>query len=469
MAAADVVPFVDDDEDEEAQALYKGPSKSEDDDADTGKSQGTKGAYGPSGSGKSGGSSQMPSTVDAPASDDPDEQDLVAPKYTAPDRSALQAAQAKQSTDATAIDRNAPGVKPTWKDRLLGGLAGFMSQDAAGGASVTNRKYNQAVAQQKANLSADQTVVNTEQSKLEAEGQDFEHQLQANRGQVATANANSLTGERAAKAAKYDAAIDPKSIHQNDDGEWEGTTYGGKTVPASPPAGFNKPLPQPKTYEELVSASENPQYSDDQRAGFRRAAKTIQGTEVKKFQSTAPRQSDEELWIAAFKRDNGRAPNADELEQHSTRKSSAASGRTARSIDDKAATAYQAIEKQISDGDLDPNVPEDAAKIKKAKQNVEDQRHQDMTDIGVQHTRFVYDDANKGHNEGPSRQGPGSQQRQAATPPQQGGPGKAPRPGAPIDRAGIQHYLQMAGGDKAKARDLIKADNWTIPVSGKKG
>lgn len=479
MAAADVVPFVDDDEDEEANALYKGPAKSEDDDASTGTSQGKRGNFGPSGSGKgSDGSSKMPSTAGTAASDDPDEQMLVAPKYTAPDRSGLEAAQGKLTTDSTAIDRKAPGIAPTWKDRLLGGVAGFLSRDAAGGASVTNRKYNQAAAQQKQNIDADTTAVNTQQSKLEAQGQDFEHQLQANRAQVGTANANSLTGERAAKANKYDNAVDPNSIHQNDDGGWEGTTYGGTKQEVGAPkyAQFKMPTTLPGLY----AAQLDPKTPADVKAklpGMIRQMRSDNADQARN--SRNPPQEPEgkaeyEDWKAAFKRDNGRAPTADELTQHKSSVRASSTGKSQRSIDDAAATGYRKLQAQINSGELDPNDPDDAKKVQQAKQDIEDQRHQDMGDIGVKHTRFVYDDAIKGHNEGET---PRSAARQSSPTPSRGAPPanpansapRPPKPGAPIDRAGVQHYLQAAGGDKAKARQMILADKWTIPVGGKKG
>jgi hypothetical protein len=406
------VPFVDDEEDQDdpANDVYSGPQRSavdphaNDDDADTGdQPSGPAGKLGPSGSGKGDdGRSAMPGGS-ATVSADPDEQVLVAPKYTVPDRTALNAAQAKLTTDSTAINR--ADYKPKWYDRLLGGLAGGLSGDVEGGEQVTNRKLINAQKQQASNVAADTTAVQTEQGKVAASDQDFERQEQGLRGQVSAANANSLTGERAAKADKYDAAIDPNSIHEKDDGSWEGTTYGGKTVPTGQPKwSVAKPAPTPKTYEELKEAANDPQYTPVQRAGFAKSAKEIEGTEVRKFQATAPRPSAEELeytdWKAQFRKDNGRPPTAQELEAHrASTRSSAGTGKSQRSIDDAAAKAYKSLEGDITDG-----VVSDPKQIQKKKQDIEDQRHQDMLDIGqTNHTRFVYDDANKGHNEAPQQ------------------------------------------------------------------
>jgi hypothetical protein len=403
------VPFVLDEEDQDdpANDVYSGPQRdANDDDADTGaQPSGPAGKLGPSGSGKGDdGRSAMPGQS-ATVSADPDEQALVAPKYTAPDRTALNAATSKLTTDSAPI--KAADYKPKWYERLLGGVAGGLSHDAEGGSAVTNRRLIGAKNQQSANVAADTTAIQGEQGKIAASDQDFERSEQGLRGQVSAANANSLTGERQAKAEKYDAAIDPNSIHENKDGDWEGTTYGGKVVPTGQPRWATpKPAPTPKTYEELKEAANDPQYTPEQRAGFAKSAKEIEGTEVKKFQATAPRPSAEELeygdWKKAFQRDNGRAPTAQELEAHkASTRSAAGTGKSQRSIDDAAAKAYKSLEGDIADG-----VVSDPKQIQKKKQDIEDQRHQDMLDIGqTGHTRFVYDDANKGHNEAPQQAG----------------------------------------------------------------
>jgi hypothetical protein len=317
------VPFVADEEDQDdpANDLYSGPARGKDDDANdddanTGaQPHGASGKFGPSGSGKDDGSSAMPGPSTA-VSADADEQALVAPKYTAPDRTALNAAQSKLTSDSAAINR--AEYKPKWYDRLLGGVAGGLSGDVEGGQQVTNRRLIGAQKQQAANVAADTTALQAEQGKIAGQDQDFEHQLQGLHGQVAAANANSLTGERAAKAEKYDAAIDPQSIHQGDDGQWIGTTYGGKQVPtAQPKWAAPKPPPTPKTYEELVEASKDPQYKPEQQKAFSDAAKQIESKEVKKFSATAPRPSEGEVqygdWKKAFQQQNGRPPNSDEI------------------------------------------------------------------------------------------------------------------------------------------------------------
>lgn len=316
------VPFVSDEEDQDED--YRAPQQDEDD-AATGKSGGN---YGPSGGGKGDdGRSQMPTSTAASAN--PDEEMLVAPKYQAPDRTALNTARGKLTTDSAAVKQ--ADYKPKWWERLLGGVAGGLSQDAEGGAAVTNRRFNQAVGQQKRNVAADTEAVNTEQGKVDASGQDFERNLQAFGGQARAANANSLTGERAAKAAKYENALDPNSFKQGEDGTWTATSYGGKTSEVDAPKWARpKAPPTPKTYEELKEAANDPQYSTEQRAGFAKSAKEIEGSEVRKFSQTAPRASEGEIqyrdWRTSFQRDNGRPPNAQEINAYRRNESASGSG-----------------------------------------------------------------------------------------------------------------------------------------------
>lgn len=308
------VPFVADDEDQDDED--RRAQQQQDDET-----------FGPSGAKSGDGRSQMPSSVGVSADDD--EQMLVAPKYQAPDRTALESARGKLTADSTAIKQS--DYKPKWWERLLGGVAGGLSQDAEGGASVTNRRFNQAVDQQKRNVAADTEAVNAEQGRVNASGEDFERNLKSFGGQVRAQNANSLTGERAAKANKYDNAIDPNSIKQNDDGSWEGTSYGGvKQEVGAPKWAQKKAPPTPKTYEELVSASHDPQYTPEQQKAYGQSAKEIQGTEVRKFSQNAPRASEGEIqygdWKKAFQRDNGRPPSSQEIAEYKRRTSGANDG-----------------------------------------------------------------------------------------------------------------------------------------------
>lgn len=129
------------------------------------------------------------------------------------------------------------GNQPRWYERLGAGLsAGAVmygthnaEEAARAGAAFTDRRMNNALRPIDANIAADQQQIGQNQSDFENKRQSYEDALKG-------IQAQGLLGEREAKAQKYENAIDPKSLRQDEDGKWIGTTYGGEQVDAGAPS-----------------------------------------------------------------------------------------------------------------------------------------------------------------------------------------------------------------------------------------
>jgi hypothetical protein len=311
---ASAVPYTSDEEDD---ALYAGPSREDAATSDRNTSQ-SKDQFGPSGSAKSGDRSAMP--VYKSVSADPEEQRLMAPAAPTIDRTGLQAAQSKLTTDEKPISRDDPNYKPKWYERLLGGVAAGLSQNVANGTAIVNRRYNQAVEQQGKQVAQDKDIVGTEQSRVDEQGADFENSIKGFNAQREAVNTNSLVGERAAKADKYDNAIDPQSIHQNDDGSWVGKTYGGKEQETTAPRWAQpKPYVFPKTLPEMYAAIADPKTPQEAIPGLKTAIANMRRDATEQaVNSRAPVQPNEAAqqysdWKKSFRAQNGREPSADEI------------------------------------------------------------------------------------------------------------------------------------------------------------
>jgi hypothetical protein len=138
----------------------------------------------------------------------------TAPTYKAPDRTKLQQDEDLYAKDSKAIDRNDPSVKVGWKDRLLGGLAGFLSQDAAGGAAVTNRRYNAAEANRQKSLEGDKGRIANDRSDMSDEDALYEHQRQQFADQDTQFNTAATGAQRARENQRQDTQDANNQRHQ---------------------------------------------------------------------------------------------------------------------------------------------------------------------------------------------------------------------------------------------------------------
>lgn len=247
---------------------------------------------------------------------------VKAPVYTAPDRTNLDFENSQVQKYSVPTDRNNPAVKPTVKQRLIGGFgAGMMAfghQPGAlqAGEAVVNRNYNNAEQQRQGNLAAAQSGARAAQSQITDQNQDFERTLQSTNSQIQAGRYNAYGQDRIAQANQRNAQIAPESLQpddpQNPFGSWHGKTVAGKDVTLSgPPDSWLKtPVGQQATRAKYIK--ENHLTGDD--AKFYLAT----GKLAPRFAPRAPREpSAEEIryadWKRAFQQQYGRAPNADEM------------------------------------------------------------------------------------------------------------------------------------------------------------
>jgi hypothetical protein len=211
------------------------------------------------------------------------------------------------------------GNQPRWWERMLAGAAagavmyGSHNPEAAAeaGANITGRRMSNALRPIDASIAADQSGVTQNQSDFENKRQSWEDALKGVTEQRQESSAEALQTERAAKADKYDNAIDPKSLRQDTDGKWIGTTYGGKDVPAADPTAGKVPkLPGSPFAAHMANwNATHPGVPppDDKVSQWQR--ESAQATHI-----TIPKQANEyEDWKAQFTAENGRPPTAQEI------------------------------------------------------------------------------------------------------------------------------------------------------------
>lgn len=177
----------------------------------------------------------------------------TAPAAPVVDMGARNALVATQKQYSKPTDPNDPNAKTRVIDRILGGLVGFGRgyvhdpNAVAEGGAVTNRRYNSAEAMRGKNLDAANTALNEFDQGTSQQDKDYQRQRDVFGDQLKGAeeerrqrSETSLSSERAAKASKYENAIDPNSLRQSEDGKWFGHTYGepDKEIETAAPKGF---------------------------------------------------------------------------------------------------------------------------------------------------------------------------------------------------------------------------------------
>lgn len=387
---------------------------------------------------------------------------LIAPKYNAPDRTALQGAQAKLATDSQPLDAKA--IAPKWWERLAGGAAaagmafGHVPGAVEAGSAVTTRRADQAHARQDAQVGADKTAIGAEQGKIDAAGTDFENSMKSFKGNVEAQNSDARVTAAEGKATAALNKIDVNSINKDDDGNWTASTLGAPQVrvPIAPPKWATpKPKGEPTKYEEFVAASNDPSRTPEERDAYAKTASRLEGKERRLAGAAAPRASAEEIrynrWEKAFQQDNGRKPNAKEIEDFGTGRGRSGGGskmltpgQRSQIEKDKDGTIAKAKAEYDAVGD-DPGAKEEYLDKWQAAQDEYENR---LRDAGDDPGHF---DVRKNvDTKGQTKSGTGNQQPQPKQPPQQ--------------QAG--QSVQTKSGKQVKVGDTVMVNNQPHKVVG---
>lgn len=256
------------------------------------------------------------------------------------------------------ISPDDPRYKPSWARRLLGSLAagamayGHQPGALQAGEAAINAPYNRAEGARESQLSA----YNDEYQKSMG---DFNNRLAMSREERERANEGSLATERNAKAAKYENAIDPNSIEQDQSGQWMGTTYGGKKVQTSQPKWFKGNQSDDKTPDGRTKLADQQGLKGDTRTRYILTGKMDKENTESPFQQV-------EAQIARMRLDDAKQGRVDKVMKDS---------------DDELAKHKSGIQKRLDD--LDEKGPDPSSPDYKSKMaQIERDDYQGMMRIG---------------------------------------------------------------------------------------
>lgn len=352
-------------------------------------------------------------------------------------------AQVKGTQDQiNAVPRPDPSqLKPRLWERILGGVLGATQlRNPENAGAVASEVVNRRLAGAQRNYDV-QTSPLYKQLQSEREGlgvaeaqsripqQNFENQMQTTREgreqKLATGRIANFEARSTALQDKFVAGTETKD--ENSPTGWTAETFGGDRKPFSPKSATTPPK-EPKNADEAYSAASAAQARGDTKEATRLAAL---GDKLEK-------QKKNELYIQhrppATKDDTGYTPGEKrEIDSRSRRYD----------------TRVKALEKSRSDY-VGSQRPSDVQALAAIDAEIE-QNHQKMDAI----EQDVM-------NRRPAKATPAPSS--AAKPSAAAQPGTAKPGGGKVitDKALVGQYLQKAGGDKDKARQLIVADGWRL-------
>lgn len=427
------------------------------------------------------------------------------PMPTAPDMQQAKYQQIEQSIAKPAPSRNDAALKPKWYERLAGGLAGGLigvrnpEQGVQAGSAITGRRYNTAMTDytnQQANLKNQLSGLRDQRQDA---SQAFEQQMQLHNAGNADYNAQErayqgqvMAGDRAAQEQQRLQSLAPGSEQPDDPtnpmGSWHATTVGGQPMKLnSPPASWlnssqGKQAQEQARREGLVRDN---RLTGDEAKYVRVNGKLREPAPVTNVRVPSAEAEKYHDLKAAFKRENGRDPNSQELE-------GLMQGEHARG----------GAGRQLAKGDSDKIIKDRDTGFQKAQAKYKADLKDAMSDQDRQEAENDYLDAAETVQRGfedriksktgnddlqpydirsalkQSLHGGGSPQAQPTTqqapapqaqPPQQQ-PASAPPPsnlprgnGQKLtDQAIGKKFLDAAGGDKEKARQLATQNGFSL-------
>jgi hypothetical protein len=399
---------------------------------------------------------------------------------------------------------NPANFKPSVGRRIAasvaGALSGFGSHNASEGLNVAEKvtgapleaarrqwAAQEAPLQQKlqADKAADQTVDRTNAQATNV----YNAQERNMTNQARVDSWNALAQQRKAQAQAKLNTVDKNTLGpvdpKNPFGEWQGKTPSGQVVRGlEPPASIQK---DPR----YVAMQRRQNLSDMAQSGVKLSpqeskyylinGKLAEPTTHVSISNPSEESERFHAWQTAFKQQNRRAPNADELQQYHFKETAAQPDikpNLAKSIKDRKDKSMSDAQTAHTAAVVGAKTPEDvAAAHQQYEKDLQDAQDKYESDIETQthdsagHSTVSVDDKGNpvfkdasGNVMGPAGGPPASQQpAQQAPPPQQQQVAIQNGNGQKLTDMNLaKQYLAKAGGDKNKARQLAAQDKWTF-------
>lgn len=388
-----------------------------------------------------------------------------APTYTPPDRSGLNAAQARLVEDQKVS--SGKDVQPKWWERGLGGLtAGMMAFGRMPGAveagqAVTNRRFNAAELERGGRVRSDQAAIQAWEDGQKQSQQEFQNKNEAYRTKQEGVRTDMQGQQNAQQQANADRNFNRETandkFNQNRDTQNDSWEHGFKTDTQDETGRHNR-------VDESLRGRELGIAGSRERREARKQANDDKLSSPEVRQQQLANQAEDKYGTMV-----------DQLETGNPK------GATPQEVKGFKATYREASASSVNPETQEPwsspKEKEDYLQgLKQAnadrKNSIMQRYSQDMGRLGFDKPVIQYDAEGN-----PVQRRGGQQQQQQSAPPQnapapatnkqpanqtaQGTIQKPPRPGTPLtDRAIVTAYLKAANGDTAQARKAAAKDGW---------
>jgi hypothetical protein len=231
------------------------------------------------------------------------------------------AAGKKRDADAAPVDRSANA--PKWWERVLGGAVGFgvgfkdgPTAGIAAGSKITDSRYDNAVADQKAKLDADDAALQNMQKQQDMSHKVYEDQhTQFDDNDRATSRQQN-NADRAAQEQQRLQGIAPGTETPDDPknplGTWHATTVGGKPITLQGPPDRWAKTPAGIAAQRDADVTRLNLTGDDAKY-YRANGKLKEPGQTTNIHIPSADSQEYGDWKATFTKENGHAPNADDI------------------------------------------------------------------------------------------------------------------------------------------------------------
>lgn len=376
----------------------------------------------------------------------PPSQASQAPIYNPPDTTALTEAQGRLQAD-----QQTSNVQPKWYERIGGGLtAAAMAFDhmpgaVAAGSSVTNRRQNQAEEQRAGRVRADESAIQAWQDGQKQNQQDFQNKNEAYRSQQEGARTDIEANGQRQQQSNADRTFDRETKNDkfNQDRESKNDTWehGFKL------ATQNENIRHDKADESISRGNLSVSQRRETRESKKQAADDkLSAPEVR--QQQLANQTQDKYRTQVQQLEDGDPKGTEEAKDGFKQKYSKAAA-----SDTNPDTSEKWASPQEKETYLQNLKQQNADRKNSLMQNFAEE----MNRLGVPTPVVVFDADGKSKVQTPT----GGTQGAPTAAPSNGTIAAPPQPGARLtDAAIVKKYLDAAGGDKAKARQLAQKDKW---------
>jgi hypothetical protein len=234
------------------------------------------------------------------------------------------AAGKKRDADAAPVDRSANA--PKWWERVLGGAVGFgvgykdgPTAGIAAGSKITDSRYDNAVADQKAKLDADDAALQNMQKQQDMSHKVYEDQhTQFDDNDRATSRQQN-NADRAAQEQQRLQGIAPGTETPDDPknplGTWHATTVGGKPITLQGPPDRWAKTPAGIAAQRDADVTRLNLTGDDAKY-YRANGKLKEPGQTTNIHIPSADSQEYGDWKATFTKENGHAPNAQDIQTY---------------------------------------------------------------------------------------------------------------------------------------------------------